>query len=53
MLDWIALEIGRTVLGGVLVVVWLGGAIAGGDYLKKHVGKRTGDAFSVIWGVGD
>ena len=51
-MDRLQYELGGYVIGAAVLCFWLGGTIVGGDFVGRHFGKRAGDWFSVIWGVG-
>jgi len=52
MLDGLALEIGHTTIAAVLVLLWFGGAMVVGEYLKFQGKKTLGNIVEYIWFFG-
>jgi len=43
--------IGSLVIGAGAVAIWIVGAIAGADYIKKNISVNAGEWFGIIWFV--
>jgi hypothetical protein len=49
MVDDIILWLGEITFGAIVLVLWIGGMITGGDFLTRKLGPAVGDWFSMLW----